>query len=135
MPYDIGEHTVWFGAKLGFRFTDFMVFKGCLEADCQVFYEPLGLPGISIGVEGGVDVGEDFFAILGFSEGLAYFSVPYVTAFDMQFGYQLTDYLYAQTGFTRQTRTLALEGKDSGLERGSLSDGQSIFNLGLGFSF
>jgi hypothetical protein len=135
MPYDIGEHTVWFGAKLGFRFTDFMVFKGCLEADCQVFYEPLGLPGISIGVEGGVDVGEDFFAILGFSEGLAYFSVPYVTAFDMQFGYQLTDYLYAHTGFTRQTRTLALEGKDSGLERGSLSDGQSIFNLGLGFSF
>jgi len=134
-PLELGEHSVWFGAKLGFRFTDFMVFKGCLETDCQVFYEPLGLPGISLGLEVGADVGEDFFAVVGFSEGLAYFSVPYVTAFDMQLGYQLTDYLFANAGFTRQTRTLALEGKDSGLKRGSLSDGQSIFNVGAGFSF
>lgn len=135
LPIEIGDHQVWVGAKLGFRFTDFMVFRGCLETGCEVSYEPLGLPGISLGLEVGADIGEDFFTVIGFSEGLAYFSVPYVTAFDMQFGYQITDYLFANVGFIRQTRTLTLEGQDSGLERGSLSDGQSIFNIGAGFSF
>jgi hypothetical protein len=135
LPIEVGDHQVWFGAKVGFRFTDFMVFKGCLETGCEVSYEPLGLPGISLGLEAGADIGEDFFTVIGFSEGLAYMSVPYVTAFDIQFGYQITDYLFAHAGVIRQTRTLALEGKDSGLERGSLSDGQSIFNVGAGFSF
>ena len=65
VPFDIGEHTIWIGAEAGFRFTDFMVFKGCLEVDCNVFFEPLALPGLGLGAELGADIGDDVFAIVG----------------------------------------------------------------------
>ena len=132
-PFDVNGDQYWVGAKAGVHYNDFMMFTGCLDPGCQVNFDPLGLVGLGIGVEAGLEVA-DLYAIAGFTEGLASFTVPYSTAVDVNIGYQLIPEAFVDVGFTLMNRALILEGTDSGLDRGELSDGQVMLKIGGGFS-
>ncbi len=132
-PFDVNGDQYWLGGKVGFHYNDFMIFTGCLDPGCQVNFDPLGLSGLGVGFEAGLEV-SGLYAIAGFSEGLANFTVPYSTAVDVNVGYQFIPEAFADLGFTYMNRSLILEGTDSGLDRGELSDGQIMFKAGVGFS-
>jgi len=132
-PFDVNGDQYWVGGKAGVHYNDFMIFTGCLDPGCQVNFDPLGLVGLGIGVEAGLEV-SGLFAIAGFTEGLASFTVPYSTAVDANVGYQLHTNAFVDLGFTYMNRALILEGTDSGLDRGELSDGQIMGKIGAGFS-
>ncbi|MBT3220307.1 MAG: hypothetical protein HN348_14565, partial [Proteobacteria bacterium] len=132
-PFEFGNTQVWIGAEIGFRYTDFMVFRGCLEPDCSVEYGPLGLPGLGLGGNIGAEINK-FYIIGGTSQALAFGTVRYGTTVDFNLGYQILPNFFADAGFTGVWRHLTVEGKDSGLERGELSDSQIIFKLGVGYS-
>jgi hypothetical protein len=53
---------------------------------------------------------------------------------DVNVGYQLVPQAFVDAGFTMMNRRLILEGLDSGLDRGELSDGQMMFKVGFGYS-
>jgi hypothetical protein len=131
-PFESGSDLYWVGAKAGFHYNDFILFTGCLEADCTVNFEPLGVPGAALGVELGAEV-LDLYLIGGYTFGLAQFSKPYSNAIDVNIGYGFLDNVFADLGLSMLTRTVLLEGQDSGLERGELSDSHLMIKLGAGF--
>lgn len=133
-PFALGGDQFWVGGKAGFHYNDFIHFTGCLEAACDVEWAPLPLWGLGLGAELGAEVADLFF-IAGYTHGLAYFSVPYASYVDVDLGYQLHQNGYVSLGFSTAVRKVALNGKDSGLERGTLADQQLIFTLGGGVSF
>jgi hypothetical protein len=132
-PFDVNGDQYWVGAKIGVHYNDFMIFTGCLDPGCTVNFDPLSLIGLGVGIEAGLEV-SDLFAIGGFTEGLASFTVPYSTAVDIEVGYQIMPEAFVDIGFTMMNRALILEGADSGLDRGTLSDNQLMFKIGGGFS-
>ena len=97
-------------------------------------YEGLGLYGLGLGAEIGADIGEKFYLHGGVSEGLAYFSLPYVTTVDFNAGYQITPAFFVDLGIASSTRKIKVVGTQSGLDLGELTDGQVMGKLGVGFS-
>ena len=132
-PFELGTDTFWVGAKAGLHFNDFMVFTGCLDPGCEVSYDPLGLLGLGLGPELGAELGP-IYLIASYTQGFAKFSIPYSAGVDVNVGWQATDALFFDVGMSTLSRRLALEGEDSGLERGQLSDGLTVFQGGIGFS-
>jgi len=132
-PFDVNGDQYWVGGKVGVHYNDFMIFTGCLDPGCKVNFDPLGLTGLGVGIEAGLEI-SGLYAIAGFTEGLASFTVPYSTGVDVNVGYQLIPQAFVDLGFTMMNRRLILEGLDSGLDRGELSDGQMMFKLGVGYS-
>ena len=132
-PFDVNGDQYWVGGKVGVHYNDFMIFTGCLDPGCVVNFDPLGLTGLGVGLEAGLEI-SNLYAIAGFTQGLASFTVPYSTGVDVNVGYQLIPQAFVDAGFTMMNRRLILEGLDSGLDRGELSDGQLMFKVGFGYS-
>ncbi|MBA2319511.1 MAG: hypothetical protein H0V89_00005, partial [Deltaproteobacteria bacterium] len=133
-PFEVGSDQFWIGAKAGYRYNDFMVFKGCLEeaANCTVRYEPVGVSGLGVGPELGVEVG-DFFFVTGYDLGLASGTRPYSNAIDANLGWAFVDHLFADVGFGWSSRQVVLTSAETGDDRGELNDQQLTFELGLGW--
>jgi hypothetical protein len=131
-PFEAGGNAFHVGARAGFRYSDFIVFKGCLEEDCTVEYQTLALPGLSVGAEVGAEIA-DMFVNASIEEGL-FGTTPYLTGVNVNVGYQFTDMLFADIGFEAVTRRIAVVGDTTGTEFGELSDGQTLLKLGVGYS-
>ncbi|MCB9689556.1 MAG: hypothetical protein H6735_31250 [Alphaproteobacteria bacterium] len=133
-PFQVGRDQYWVGAKGGFHDNDFMVFTGCLEPGCQVKFEPVNVTGLGIGAEIGADVADRLHLIAGYTLGLAGGTDPYANAIDLDVGYEAIDRVFFGLGFTSISRSVVLEGADSGLPRGTLTDANMIFKLGAGIA-
>jgi hypothetical protein len=132
-PFNVGSDMFWVGGRAGFRYNDFMVFTGCLTEGCTVSYEPLALPGIGVGAEGGAEIGI-VYIVTGYTHGFANATVPYLSQVDFNAGVQVHDNVFIDAGFTSVSRKVVLRGQDSGIDRGELADGQFMGKLGVGFS-
>jgi hypothetical protein len=129
---DIGATELWGGAKVGFRHTDFIYFKGCLEPSCVVEYVPLTRNGFQVAAEGGVEFGR-FYANT--TVGGAFALSPYLFNVDANVGVHIIKYWTVDAGFTGVWRGNELEGADSGVVRGTLTDNQLLFKIGTGFAY
>lgn len=130
-PFDVGGDRYWVGGKVGFQLNDFLLFQGCLDPGCEVSFDPLSAPSLGLGAELGAELG-DLFLVAGYTGGLARATQPYANAVDVDLGYGFLENVYADLGFSVLSRTVRLVGIDSELERGSLSDSQMMFKLGVG---
>ncbi len=133
-PFDAGDDMFWVGAKAGVRYSDFLLFRGCLTAGCAIEYSQVRLPGLGIGPEIGAEVGKLHF-IGAYEVALANATTPYASAIDGEIGYAFVDNLYADVGFAWSSRKIVLQSEDTGEDRGSLSDQQLMVQLGLGVEF
>lgn len=133
-PFKVGADQFYVGGRIGFKYDDFMVFKGCLDPGCVVEYEPVGVAAAALGLELGADI-EKFFIVAAFTGGLANFSQPYSATVDAQAGYNVHENVFVEVGFTGVFRDLTLRGEESELVRGRITDSQVIAKLGVGVSF
>ena len=108
-------------------------YTGSLESGV-VNYSNFLVPSLDVGAEIGAQVG-GLGVIAGFTEGLAYFSVPSRTAIDFDVTYDVADPLYIHGGFGVQTRRLPVISSTTDIEQGVLTDGQLMFTLGAGVAF
>ena len=130
-PFDLAGDRYWVGGKVGFQYNDFLLFQGCLDPGCEVTFDPLSAPGLGLGAELGAELAE-LFLVAGYTGGIVRGSQPYANAVDVNVGYGFLENIYADLGFSVLSRTVRLVGIDSGLERGSLTDSQMMFKLGVG---
>jgi hypothetical protein len=131
-PFDAGSSHFSIGARAGLRYSDFTVYKGCLDAGCEVQYSTLPLPGFDLGLDAGADI-SDLFVVLGIEEGF-YYATPYLTQVDARTGWQFSPNLYGDIGFEAVSRKIKLIGDTSQNELGTLADGQMMFKIGIGYS-
>ncbi|NCG21575.1 MAG: hypothetical protein GWP91_21385, partial [Rhodobacterales bacterium] len=132
-PFDVGSDQYWVGGKAGFHYDDFMIFTGCLDPGCQVNFDPLALAGLGLGAEVGAEIGDLFF-VGGYTHGLAQGTVPYSSTVDAEIGYEVIENGFVDVGFNWIDRVVLLQGADSGIERGQVSDSQMVFKLGVGMA-
>jgi hypothetical protein len=130
MPLSFG--SVWAGGHVGLRYDDFMIFTGCLDDGCSVGFEPLTVPGLGLGLDVGVDLGQAVVSAE-YTQGFARFQVPYASSVELRGAYRLDERWSIDLGLVSIARSVILEGADSGLERGTLDDSQRILELGVGF--
>lgn len=133
-PIQIGESELSIGGRVGFRWDDFVTFRGCTEVGCTVEYKPLGVPALGAGLELSAEFWK-MYAILSGHAGFAYGSQPYASNVDLNVGWNITKNVFIDAGFGYQARKAQLEGADSGLVRGTVSDNQLLGTLGVGASF
>ena len=134
LPIAVGDNEISVGARVGFRYDDFVTFRGCTDPGCTVEYRPLGVPGLGAGLEVGAEIWH-LYAVLAGQAGFAYGSQPYAANVDFNLGWNLTRNFLVDLGFGWQMRKAELEGEESGTIRGTLSDRQILGTLGVGVSF
>lgn len=134
VPVELGSDLVWFGGRAGFRYDDFVVFEGCLEAGCTLGYSAVGVAGLGLGPEVGGELGRLFF-VGGYSLGLARGTQPFSHSLDLEVGFHVVDPIYVDLGFSSVSRRVELRGADSDLLRGDVSDAQMLGRLGVGVAF
>lgn len=133
-PFDVGADQYWVGGKAGFHYDDFMIFTGCLDAGCQVNFDPLPMAGLGLGAEVGAEIdAANLYFIAGYNHALARFSVPYMNGVDANVGMAVVENVNVDAGFSWINRKIGLDGNESGERRGELSDSQIVFKLGVGF--
>ncbi len=132
IPIRVDEDLYWIGGKAGVHFNDFILFTGCLEPDCEVNFEPLGVTGLGVGAEVGAEV-MDLYLIAGYTSGFAQFTKLYSSAIDINLGYGFIEHAFADLGLSMLSRQVSLQGEDSGLQRGEISDSHLMFKLGVGY--
>jgi hypothetical protein len=132
-PVELDSDRFWAGARVGFRYDDFVLFEGCLEPDCALSYTAVGVPGLGLGPEVGAELGR-LFVVGGYSFGLANFSQPFSHSVDLDLGVHVVDSVFVDLGFTSASRRVQLRGVDSGIVRGEVRDSQMIGRLGVGFA-
>jgi hypothetical protein len=133
LPIAIGRDELSLGARVGFRYDDFITFRGCTDPGCEVRYEPLGVPGLGVGLEVGAEIWH-LYAVVAGQAGFAYGSQPYAANVDANLGWNVTKNVFLDAGFGWQLRKSELEGRESGNLRGTLSDQQLLGTFGVGFS-
>ncbi len=134
VPIAVKRDEVSIGLRAGFRWDDFVTFRGCTDVGCSVTYEPLGIPGLDLGLELGAEFWHMYLLASG-SAGLANASVPYAGNADLHLGWNIVKYFFVDLGFGYQYRKVDLQGAESGLIRGSLEDEQILGTVGVGVSF
>lgn len=132
-PFEAGGDQYWVGLKAGFRYNDFLLFTGCLDPGCTVSFEPVTLAGFGGGAEIGADI-QDLFLVAGATGSMTTSGLPYAYGVDVDAGYEFVDRMFVDLGFSVLTRTVVLQGSDSGIERGAISDSQVMGKLGIGFA-
>ncbi|MEQ1569987.1 MAG: hypothetical protein ABMA64_30415, partial [Myxococcota bacterium] len=131
-PFAAGGDRYWVGVKGGLHVNDFMLFEGdCVDPGCPIETTTLQVPSLSGGIEAGADVGR-LSLLAGYGFGLAQLRQPYASAVDVNLGYTFSGPWYADLGFSMLTRSIVLEGADSGLERGTIDDAHTMLKLGIG---
>ncbi len=133
-PIAIKKSELSFGARVGFRYDDFITFSGCIDPGCTISYGPLKLPGLGAGLEIGAEIGPVYLLASG-GAGFAYGSVPYAANADLNVGWNITKFFLIDAGFSYQHRRADLEGADSGIVRASVSDNLTVGTIGVGFSY
>lgn len=131
---DVPFGRVWAGGHAGLRYDDFMLFTGCLEPGCSVGFEALAMPGMGLGLDAGAEVGSTRVTA-SFTQGLARFSVPHASSFDLHAMYRLDEQWFVDVGGSSIGRSVVLRGADSGLDRGTIDDHQLVFEAGAGMAF
>lgn len=134
VPITVGSDMVHIGARLGFRWDDFISFRGCSDAGCLVEYGPVGVAGLDTGIEFGAEFWK-MYTVIAASGGFAYGSVPYAITAEANLGWNITKNVFIDAGFTYIGRRAELRGADSGLIRGEIADRQLMGTVGAGFSF
>lgn len=133
-PIAIGRDELSFGARVGFRYDDFITFRQCDQPDCAAAFEPLGIPGLDVGLEVGAEFWK-MYLLAAASGGFAYGSQPYAIQADANLGWNFTKNVFADVGFGWQRREAFLESAETGDRRGSLADQQFLGTVGVGASF
>lgn len=133
VPIPVGSAQLQVGARVGFRYDDFITFRGCTDPGCVVTYEPLALPGLDLGVELGAQFWK-MYVLVAATGGFAYGSVPYAVGTEVNVGFQVHKHVFVDAGFGWQVRNAELTGAESGVVRGKLTDQQFSGSLGVGFS-
>lgn len=131
-PFEAGGNAFWVGGKLGFHYNDFVMFTGCVDASCAIGYEAVTVPGIGLGPEVGAELGA-LHLLAGYTAGFASLR-PYAHGVDLNAGYEFLDGVFADLGFSALTRSVVLQGADSGIDRGVITDSQIMGKLGIGFA-
>lgn len=133
-PIKVGREEISVGARVGFRYDDFVTYRGCLEPGCTLEYRALGMPGLDVGVELGAEFWQ-MYLLAAVRGGFAYGSVPYALNVDTNLGVHLTRNVFLDLGFAWQKRDVTLEGKDTGVVRGEISDAQAAGTFSVGVAF
>jgi hypothetical protein len=133
-PFEVGSDQFHVGGRLGYKYDDFVVFRGCLDPGCTVEYEPLGVSAFVFGAEVGADI-ERAYIVAALTGGLGNFTEYYSTAVDTNVGYNVHSNVFVDVGFTAIFRNVDLEGADSQMLRGSVKDSQIMGKVGVGVSF
>ena len=131
---DVSFGRVWGGAHAGLRYDDFMLFTGCLEPGCSVGFESLAMGGMGIGLDAGAEMGSTRVTA-SFTQGLARFSVPHASSFELHAMYRLDSQWFVDVGGASIGRSVVLQGAESGLDRGTIDDHQMVFEAGAGMAF
>ena len=131
---DVPFGRVWAGGHAGLRYDDFMLFTGCLEPGCSVGFEALPMAGMGLGLDAGAEMGSTRVTA-SFTQGLARFSVPHASSFDLHAMYRLDEQWFVDVGGSSISRSVVLRGADSGLDRGTIDDHQLVFEAGMGIAF
>jgi hypothetical protein len=125
------DAEVSLGARVGFRWDDFVTFVGCVDPGCVVEYQPLAIPGLNTGVEIGFEAWK-MFGIVSGDVGFAYGTQPYAVNVDADLGFQITKNVFVDLGFGWRWRTgEVLDGETAD---GNLADQQFLGSLGVGLS-
>lgn len=133
-PIAVKANEVSIGARVGFRYDDFITFRGCTDPGCVVSYEPLAVPGLNTGLELGAEFWHMYLIAKG-DVGFGYGTAFYAANADLNLGWNITRHVLIDLGFGYQWRNASMEGADSGILRGELSDQQIMGTVGAGFSF
>lgn len=133
-PFEIGREELSIGARVGFRWDDFISFRGCTDPGCDVTYEPVGLPGLDVGGEIGAEFWK-MYALVGVTGGFAYGTIPYALNLDVNLGVNITRWFLVDVGLGYTNRNAEVEGADSGEIRGTLRDRQVLGTVGIGFGW
>lgn len=133
-PIKVGRDEIAIGARVGFRWDDFITFRGRTDPGSTVSYEPLGLAGLDVGLDLGAEFWKMYLTAAG-SAGLANGSVPYAGNADVHLGWNVVKWFFIDLGFGYQYRSLEIEGADSGVVRATLQDQQILGTVGVGASF
>ncbi|MCO4746451.1 MAG: Ig-like domain-containing protein [Proteobacteria bacterium] len=132
-PFQAGSNSFHIGARAGVGVSDFIYYSG--DADGGVVdYANFVVPSLDLGAEIGAQIG-DLGLLAGFTEGLAYFSVPSRTSIDIGATYDITDPIFIHAGFGVQSRKLPVIGNNTGDEQGVITDGQLQGTIGAGIAF
>ncbi len=133
-PFTAGKQEFHVGARVGGRYNDFLVLRGCLQGDsCQVRYETLPVPALN----GGIEIGADLGRVYGTAalEQALYGLAPVATVVDVDLGVRATESITANLGFEAMYRRLDVIGNDTQLIYGEVSDAQLMLKLGAGYQF
>jgi hypothetical protein len=117
---------------VGFRYSDFLILKGCLDEGCTVTYETLGLPALSAGLEAAASV-DRFSLLLTADEGFNAVA-PFLTEIRLGLGAKLADSLAADVSLRSTTRKIGVYGSETGTLYGELADQQAAVTVGIGFA-
>jgi len=133
IPFRVKQAELYTSLRVGLRYEDMIVFTGCTDPGCTWGYEPLALTGLGGGLEFGFDWNKLYgnAAVVG---ALAYGSVPTTLGVDANLGYQILDNFFVNGGFAWQTRSVNVEGADSGATLGEVKDQTFYGTIGVGFS-
>lgn len=132
-PIRVGAGEFSVGARVGFRWDDFVTFRGCVDPGCKVEYDPLALPGLNAGIEMGFEAWK-LFGHVNVDGGFAYGTQPYALNLDADLGIQITKNVFADLGFGWRWRTGSLFAGEESTETGSVSDQQFMGSVGVGVS-
>lgn len=128
-PVVVGDDAVISaGLRGGFRYSDFIVFRGCLDAGCEVLYETLPVPTGTVGVEFGVEAGPVYALV----EGELGF--PGLTSVEANLGFKVTENLGIDLGFEAMSRQVPVVGASTRTTFGELTDAQTMGKIGLSWS-
>ena len=127
-PLAVGDNVFHAGVRGGFRYNDFIVFRGCLDTGCEVVYETLPVPTGTVGVELGAEVG----AVYALVEGeIGY---PGLTSVEANVGFKLGEVVGIDLGFETVSRKASAVGASTGSVFGELTDTQTMGKVGLSVS-
>lgn len=132
-PFDVGADRFWVGARAGLHSSNAQLFQGCIEQGCQVEVSSIPFHALGLGGEIGAEFGQLFFTgayVHGFLRG----TVPFSQAVDIDLGYDVTQDVSVNIGFSSLSRKVSIQGSESGTIFGEVQDSQLIFKLGMGFA-
>lgn len=129
-PFQIGRDEIGIGARVGFRWDDFILFRGSDEPGSTIEYGPLALPGLDVGLEISAEIWR-FYLLASGTAGFAFGTTPYAANVDVNLGYQINRFVGVDIGFAYVNRSSDLEGGTSGVIRGTVRDRHVIGMAGI----
>ncbi|MCB9762341.1 MAG: hypothetical protein H6739_21270 [Alphaproteobacteria bacterium] len=132
-PIDLGSARIAPGVKVGALYGDFITYQ-LDDTNNELIWEAIGLPGLGVGVDVGLEVGERFHAHADYVQGLRGIS-PFSYNAGLDLGFTVVGPLYLGAGMDWTARTTTVVAGAAAAPIGTLKDNQVVFMAGPGLEF